>query len=95
MSAQIKTYRSGLAHAPIPSDKSKEVLWIPPEMKEYFGNSATDLSPVDFIADLQRRYISMHPFGDGNGRTSHFLQDIVMRALDLPFAPTGSLRDIQ
>jgi len=69
---------------------STRVLWIPPEMKGYLDGSPT-VSPIDFVADLQRRYISMHPFGEGNGRTSHFLQDLVLDSLGLPFAPTGRL----
>lgn len=90
-SIQLNSYRKGSVSSSNERLKSEEVLWIPDELASYFNQESSPLSPIDFSADIQRRYISMHPFGDGNGRTSHFLQDLLLRSLGLPYAPTGHL----
>lgn len=53
----------------------------------------SSLDPISFIADFQREFISIHPFGDGNGRVIRFLQDLVAKKLGLPFIPTGKLQN--
>lgn len=56
-------------------------------------NGNSDISPFDLMADMQRRFVSIHPFYDGDGRTSRFLQDILSIYFDLPFIPGGLLQN--
>ena len=56
------------------------------------GKLRGEISPLTLIADFQRRFIAIHPFGDGNGRTSRLLQDWLLRSLDLPVASSGDLQ---
>lgn len=56
------------------------------------GTNKPDYSPLDFIADTQRWFVAIHPFGDGNGRTSRFLQDYLLAKFGLPYAPSGNLQ---
>lgn len=44
----------------------------------------TDDDPLIAAARLQRWFISIHPFLDGNGRTSRLLMDYVLTSLGLP-----------
>lgn len=57
------------------------------------GSGSPDYSPMDFIADFQRWFVAIHPFGDGNGRTSRFLQDYLLSKFGLPFAPGGRIQN--
>lgn len=50
-------------------------------------------SPVATLAYYQRWLVAIHPFGDGNGRTSRFVQDILARHFDLPLVPAGDLQN--
>jgi len=63
------------------------------ENLEKFTNltQSLDYSPLDFIADAQRRLVAIHPFADGNGRTSRFVQDLLTQYFNLPYLPSGRL----
>ncbi len=46
-------------------------------------------SPMAAAAELQRWLVTIHPFYDGNGRTSRFVQDFISKKFEMPFAPAG------
>lgn len=48
---------------------------------------------MQFIADIQRRYVSIHPFHEGNGRMSRLLQDILLTIFDLPYLLSAYLQE--
>lgn len=60
-------------------------------LNKYLTGEKADISPIEFIAKSQRWFIAIHPFGDGNGRTSRFIQDLFLKKLGLPYIPTGKL----
>jgi prophage maintenance system killer protein len=61
---------------------------------KYFSDSVKPkLSPIEFAADIQRHFISIHPFGDGNGRLSRLVQDLILNSFGLPYAPAGTLKN--
>ena len=51
------------------------------------------LSPIEFAAFAQKWLVSIHPFSDGNGRTTRAMQDAILANFDMPFAPAGDLQD--
>lgn len=51
------------------------------------------LTPLQVIADLQREFVAIHPFHEGVGRTSRFIQDIICDYLGLPYIPAGKLQN--
>lgn len=51
------------------------------------------LSPIELAAFAQKWFVTIHPFVDGNGRTSRAVQDLILSYFDLPFAPGGDLQN--
>lgn len=51
------------------------------------------LAPLEFSAIVQKWIVSIHPFVDGNGRTSRGVQDIITSSFSLPFVPAGTLQN--
>ncbi len=51
------------------------------------------LSPVEVAVLAQKFYVGVHPFSEGNGRTSRFIQELFMTAFDMPHGSSGDLMD--
>lgn len=60
---------------------------------ELYRQGRPALSPVELATALQKWFVSVHPFADGNGRTSRAIQDIVLANFGLPYAPGGDLQN--
>ena len=56
-----------------------------------FQQNKPVMAPVALATFVQKWFVSVHPFSDGNGRTSRAVQDILLANFDLPFAPAGDL----
>ena len=68
------------------------VAFVNENLKQH-GENAAVLSPVELAVLIQKWLVSLHPFADGNGRTSRLVQDLILAHFDLPFAPTGDLQN--
>lgn len=51
------------------------------------------LSPIQLATFVQKWMVTVHPFSDGNGRTSRGVQDIILAYFNMPFIPGGYLQD--
>lgn len=51
------------------------------------------LSPLEFATFIQKWFVTIHPFYDGNGRTSRLWQDVVLSSYQLPLLPSGLLSE--
>lgn len=40
--------------------------------------------PVLYAADLHQRFVAIHPFADGNGRTAHLLMNFALTQASYP-----------
>ncbi len=77
---------------------------VPKEMKaffqelnsdtnNFFKSSKTLRAPIELVADAQRKYVAIHPFHEGNGRMSRYLQDILLEFIGLPYTLSGDLQE--
>lgn len=51
------------------------------------------LTPGEMAYLLQQAYVRIHPFYEGNGRTSRFLQELILLSFNLPHGASGDLMD--
>jgi hypothetical protein len=49
------------------------------------------MSPMRLAMYSQKVFVSLHPFIEGNGRTSRFLQDLILNYFEMPSASSGDL----
>lgn len=80
-----------------PSKKVKsQIEWIRIFIKDNlqrFQSGNASIAPVELAAVVQKWFVSVHPFADGNGRTSRAIQDLIMQHFGLPFMPAGDLQN--
>lgn len=51
-------------------------------------------TPAELAYLVQQFYVQVHPFYEGNGRTSRFLQELIMQKFSMPHGSSGDLMDI-
>ncbi len=51
------------------------------------------MSPAEVAYLAQKFYVAIHPFHEGNGRTSRFIQELILSTLNMPFGSSGDLMD--
>ena len=51
-------------------------------------------TPGEVAFLTQQFYVQVHPFSEGNGRTSRFMQELILTSLGLPHGSSGDLMDI-
>lgn len=54
----------------------------------------TLFTPGQLAYFVQQIYVRVHPFYEGNGRTSRFLQELILLSFNMPHGASGDLMDI-
>jgi uncharacterized protein YukE len=97
MLAQGKPDNSGMFVGYAPSEMvPTQISWI-----LAFVNASIDryrigkplMPPIEFSAFVQKWFVTVHPFSDGNGRTSRAVQDFILATFKMPYAPGGDLQN--
>lgn len=60
---------------------------IKPQMQsliEWSRQAVTNLHPVEYAAELHQQLVSIHPFSDGNGRTSRLVMNLALTEAGYP-----------
>ena len=74
---------SGARHRPV------DALHVPHAMSEFldwYGKDARNLHPVERAARVHADFVKIHPFVDGNGRTSRLLMNLELLKAGFPAA---------
>jgi Fic family protein len=74
---------SGARHVPPPPEHLREEL---DSFMKWYKRGFYQVHPVLFAADVHHRFVSIHPFIDGNGRTSRLLMNLHLLQHGYPIA---------
>ncbi len=61
--------------------------------KHLVWNGTHLMTPAEVALLAQKFYIGVHPFSEGNGRTSRFLQELILSIMNMPHGSSGDLMD--
>tara|TARA_R110000824_G_scaffold94139_4_gene227416 strand:- start:94 stop:882 length:789 start_codon:yes stop_codon:yes gene_type:complete len=78
---EVNVVISGAEHTP------PQALQVPEQMQafiEWYNTDAGDLHPVDRAARVHGEFVKIHPFTDGNGRTSRLLMNLELMKAGYP-----------
>lgn len=88
--------RAGYVHytpsAMVPTELGWILNFIRFNLEKYQAGTPV-LSPIELATVVQKWFVSLHPFSDGNGRTSRAIQDVILTNFEMPFAPGGDLQE--
>lgn len=51
---------------------------------KWYNTNKTKLNPVELAALVHLKFVTIHPFGDGNGRTTRLMMNHVLNKFDYP-----------
>lgn len=74
---------SGSKHVP------PQPFLVPKLMEDlfvFYGNEKSVLHPVQLAAEMHQRLVTIHPYVDGNGRTSRLLMNLILLQHGYPIA---------
>jgi Fic family protein/DNA-binding XRE family transcriptional regulator len=80
---KVQVMIQGSSHMP------PQPLMIPQEMEEYFvwyEINKNKLHPIILAAEMHERLATIHPFIDGNGRTSRLIMNLILMQKGYPIA---------
>ncbi len=78
-----EVYISGAKHSPPPAF---EVQIKMKELVKWWLNNEKKLHPIELAAMLHHKFVAIHPFWDGNGRTGRLLMNIIVLRAGYPLA---------
>ena len=74
---------SGAKHVPPPPyELQKEIA----EMMRFYNENRETMHPVELASEMHQRLVYIHPFTDGNGRTSRLLMNLILLKHGYPIA---------
>jgi Fic family protein len=76
----VKLVSGEIFHYTAPSDVSKEMS----ELIEWYNNNLDKSSPLELAALFHYKFVRIHPFDDGNGRTARLVMNYILMRFKLP-----------
>jgi Fic family protein len=91
IAGQLRTYRVGITGSKYIPPLGVEVFpmledffeWYRKSKKRVIGKART-IHPVEFAGLVHQKFVTIHPFGDGNGRISRLMMNSVLNRYDMP-----------
>ena len=73
--------------------KSTEVPATMRSLLDWLDRNLEELSPVELAAVFHHRFVTVHPFAEGNGRTARLLMNLILMRNSYPFIVSVSRQD--
>lgn len=80
---KVQVMISGAKHIPPPPYLVQKEM---EDLMEWYKEHKAQLHPVELSAEMHERLVSIHPFIDGNGRTSRLLMNLILLQHGYPIA---------
>ncbi len=95
IAGKIRQYQVAISGSKFLPPLSVEVYSLLEEFLKWYQNNKGKIHPVELAALVHLRFVTIHPFSDGNGRMSRLLMNFVLYKrnfplLDIPYENRSS-----
>ncbi|MBI5035781.1 Fic family protein [Candidatus Micrarchaeota archaeon] len=84
MAGKLREYQVAISGSKFMPPRPIEVPVLLAEFFKWYSRSREKLHPVELAALVHLKFVTIHPFGDGNGRTSRLLMNFVLHKHGFP-----------
>jgi len=85
MAGKTREYQVAISGSKFMPPSPVEIPVLLDEFFKWYNRSKEKLHPVELAALVHLKFVTIHPFGDGNGRTSRLLMNFVLHKHGFPF----------
>ncbi|MBI2579527.1 MAG: Fic family protein [Candidatus Aenigmarchaeota archaeon] len=84
VAGKIRNYPVGISGTDVELPLPVELNVLLKEFFNWYNKNKEKLHPVELAALVHYRFVSIHPFGDGNGRISRLLMNFILHRYGFP-----------
>ena len=84
IAGKIRNYQVGISGTDVELPSPVELNAMLKEFFSWYNSNRKKLHPVELAALVHYRFVSIHPFGDGNGRISRILMNFILHKHGFP-----------
>lgn len=90
VAGRIRDYQVEIARSKFVPPMPAEIDFLLNEFFDWYKQNKLKLHPVELAALVHLKFVTIHPFGDGNGRISRIMMNFVLKKnkfplLDIPY----------
>jgi len=90
VAGKIRDYQVEIARSKFMPPLPSELDFLLKEFFDWYNKEKNKLHPVELAALVHLKFVTLHPFGDGNGRISRIMMNFVLKKhkfplLDIPY----------
>ena len=95
IAGKLRTYQVGVGNSKFIPPSQVEIYPMLTEFFQWYKKSKNKLYPVELAALAHLKFVTIHPFGDGNGRISRLVMNFILYKkkypmLDIPYEGRNS-----
>jgi Fic family protein len=84
IAGKIRTHQVGIARSKFMPPLAIELQALLKEFFDWYNQNKDKLHPVELAALTHLKFVTIHPFGDGNGRISRIMMNFVLKKHNFP-----------
>ncbi len=84
IAGKIRKYQVEISGSKFMPPSQVEVYPMLTEFFQWYNKNKNKLHPVELAAIVHLKFVTIHPFGDGNGRVSRLIMNFILHKKDYP-----------
>jgi Fic family protein len=84
VAGKIRKYQVAISGSKFLPPSPVEVIPMLTEFFQWYNKNQNKLHPVELAAIAHLKFVTIHPFGDGNGRVSRLVMNFILNKKDYP-----------